>query len=578
MCMDVGRHVTGLSIKGPVMDTASPGNHPLGARWLGARARALILVALAAGCATVSSESKACDAQLSYCPDYRDTRQVINVDVSSGAPVIAGATQFARLTKARVVFYNLNPFRYDYTFTKSEQADAVAAAPIVQFLTMANIPTGEATQATGNQQKTPESDVTLSAHVANFSGDFLRGGAAQPVPKTKAVRCAVSTSDVGALSRRTSDLKNKRDSLGLLATAALNADSDRVRNLLAIRTVLHHEQEQARVLLHAASVLDTLQRARDILVSKAVSDTVMAYSLRATSNKLSNDFLALGQAALSACKVDDIALKTLAQDVAHIAHDDIDAILATYHVIVASNDNWIRDDEDIVRRSSGPFAFVNDSMTVGGYEVNTTVAIKVHRIDRDAKATSDTKSDSPVAHDNPSPKPDGSTVSADASQTVHFGVRSRWSLAAGPAYSNINNFKYDRVSGLPDSAHRTSSDSVKSIIGRTDQSTFRVGPAAFIHYRISDFHLGGLPMSVLASLGVGTTTKGESAELGYMPGVSLALDDEWIFSTGLYYTHVDELIGNLRLNEPVPAGLTGPIPTASRTRANVGFAISFKLK
>lgn len=524
--------------------------------------------------ATGAPPASSCDSVLWPCAVRDRTTNTVIVDVSSGKPVILGNSHFPRTAKVRIWFVNLNPFRYDYSFSKKESVDAPSEQESGLLLTIAGIVMGTSKGALAEAAQGTTLDL---AHSAAFRSGSDTMGVMKPsrqnwTPEDTAP--CIDSLPMLQWARAIRSIDRNREILARRLRMYLGADSESVAMLRRERDILHSASTRSIDLQRAAGRLEALQGEHAGNVRKWLDDLAGTTEMEAVADTLLRELRALNRARLEKCGVTN-RVADITERLDHIIENDVPVLLEGRRSLEASNAMWQREADVVAMRGDAPGSYARHDITAGPFDANTTVTIAMRRVDLDAVAA--VKAEGEQSDDDGSGS-DVSSIATETGQNIHFATRSRWTLAVGPTFANMDDAKFGRVSGFADGSSHGTADTVKSIISQTESASYRVGPALFIHYRIVDARLRGLPVGLLLSMGVGAAVNGASPQFSYMPALSLSLDDAWTLSFGAYFARVTKLAGNLRVGEEVPVGLDGDLPTRSVTRSAFGIAWTYLLE
>jgi hypothetical protein len=164
---------------------------------------------------------------------------------------------------------------------------------------------------------------------------------------------------------------------------------------------------------------------------------------------------------------------------------------------------------------------------------------------------------------------------------LRFGGRQRFVLAAGAAFSSLDQIHHGIVQGVELDANGdvvlvNGAPNVTRVVGIEEESSQRVSPLIMLHTRL--FEGSSWNSGYHFSFGFAGSTANNGIELEYLIGPSLSFAEERFFLTfGLYNGRTEELRKGFFIGRQVPALITSA-PIVKGRDWDFGFAASFKFR
>jgi hypothetical protein len=156
-------------------------------------------------------------------------------------------------------------------------------------------------------------------------------------------------------------------------------------------------------------------------------------------------------------------------------------------------------------------------------------------------------------------------------ETINFGGGARFAIAGGVVASPFETITYKRVPAIIDGRSTT-------IIGAENSSNSRILPILMLHGRL--FELNSKYVSgVHLSLGITAKPNDTATNVEWLVGPSISFIEERLFLTvGGYAGRRQQLEGNLRPGQELPADFKDDIPVNNHLVWKPGFALTYKFK
>lgn len=164
---------------------------------------------------------------------------------------------------------------------------------------------------------------------------------------------------------------------------------------------------------------------------------------------------------------------------------------------------------------------------------------------------------------------------------LRFGGRQRFALAAGAAFSPLDQIQHGIVQGVELNEQGevvlvNGMPNFTRVVGVSEDSGQRVSPLILLHTRL--FEGSSWNSGYHFSFGFAGNTANNGLELEYLIGPSISFAEERFFLTfGLYNGRTEELRQGFFIGKPVPALITSA-PVVKARDWDFGFAASFKFR
>ena len=481
------------------------------------------------------------------------------IDLTNGAT--PGASRFSPRDRVQIVFSNKNPFLFDYDFTILEEV--VEEPALSAFLDLF--------QSVPAPAIPPIKAKTAAPPAGGTAGPQSTSGA----PRT--VRCP-SDQVVAAIK----DLVNTE--AALLATyGQLKLDAEGISD--------QFKSLKKKVEGHESTLADPLQRCTEVVnAGRALTGAIDASLQADTPGNLAD-----------ALKKFDTGVEDLGDDVkaggslpttlreklraAGCIGPDLDGfdeqadklketLAELKESLGPKSENGLgraktdfqksvqeaRDKSQAIAAVLQPGRF-HETRFVGDYDDIMRVEVKVSRKKKDEKAF-------------PS--------SPYLVKKLHFGGRPRFALAAGAAFSTLDNIDYGDIQGVerkPDGEVVLDKDGkpvISRVVGVEDKADQTVTPLILLHTRfaegkgsVSGFHF---------SFGFAGNTANNGINLDYLVGLSASFAEERFFVTvGAYNGRTETLRDGFYQGQPLAAAFTED-PSETGRDWDFGFALTYKFR
>lgn len=201
-----------------------------------------------------------------------------------------------------------------------------------------------------------------------------------------------------------------------------------------------------------------------------------------------------------------------------------------------------------------------ESRLVGDYDDVTDVKITIKR----KKADEASFPDSPYL-----------------AKTIRFGGRVRFAIAAGAAFTSLDNIDYGAVQGIERDIEgkivvKDGKPVLTRVVGTLDEADQRVPPVIALHTRIAPGK--GLISGVHLTLGFAGNMANNGVNLEYLTGVSISFAEERFFLTlGGYNGRTEKLRDGFYEGLALPETFTED-PVKRDRDWNLGFSLTYKFR
>jgi len=164
---------------------------------------------------------------------------------------------------------------------------------------------------------------------------------------------------------------------------------------------------------------------------------------------------------------------------------------------------------------------------------------------------------------------------------LRFGGRARFALAAGAAFSTLNQTDFGAIQGVERTPEgepilTDNKPNLTRVVGIKDEADQRVTPMIALHTRIAEGK--GVVSGYHATFGFAGNVANNGVNLEYLAGVSLSFAEERFFITlGAYNGRVEELQKGFYEGLALPAAITED-PVIRGRDWDFGFALTYKFR
>lgn len=471
--------------------------------------------------------------------------ELVVVDSNTGK-ILEGRTRVPEDTRVKVVFVNKNPFKYDYSFRLTPTD--LNKTTVISFLGL----------------------------IPGIPG--IPGVMEGTIPKAETVP------GKAALSSGAAEASNKKPS-----RASTNAQDQCDLFLIDLNTAVENSVRMAKALTDSAKIITAGTKAYE----KFLEDTNKTYDNQGARQErinFANELCASGEATLpklqavldfdfdefsKAFNLDLFAaqvtilenkLEPLQCDQKPLYKKVIEALkvdVTTFKLKleelkkkVADSQKKLEPPTKIIKTALGSSRSFAESAYAPTLGDATSVAIDITRRNvRDA-----VPKDEPIAVAPP----------------LHIG-EPRVVLSGGIGFSSINERKIVRQQSLVPDANGAMV--LGNRFGFENRSQFRPSGVIMINGILSRFNLFGNSSSFALSGGLVFSNRNDGLATEFIAGPSLGFAKDKIFLTlGFHAARVEELSGGFKIGDPVPDGLTDPLPVQKNWLNGLIMSLTFRIQ